>query len=216
LGQGPRKLFSASLTDLATTTTLSDTIDDPYRLIADDTSLYFDHRTSPAIYQLPTAGGTPVALVPGANPRAMVSHGGYLYWLDSNTFKLERVPVTGGAREPLVDSGGEGPMAAAGTALYWISTGQSSIMKWEIGSSKTQVLSKASEPFGAFAAITASSSTVYWVFGFDCAQVRQINSDGSGEALFAAGTNSSEWIGLTNSALFVMGGIGSHAYRADL
>lgn len=215
LGQGPRKLFSAPLTDLATSTTLTDTIDDPYRLIADEASLYYDHRTSPAIYQVPANGGTPVALVPGANPRAMVSHSGYLYWLDSTTDKLERVPTTGGAREPLVDSGGGGPMVAADTALYWISTGQNSIMKWELGSTKTQVLSKASEPLGAFAAIAASNSTVYWVFGFECGQVRQVNADGTSEALFAMGTNSSEWIGLTDSALFVMGGIGSHAYRAD-
>lgn len=215
LGQGPRRLFSAPLTDLATQTMLTDTIEDPYRLIADDTSLYYDHRTSPAIYQVPTTGGTPVELVPGARPRAMASHDGYLYWLDSATDKLERVSTAGGAREPLVDSGGGGPMVATDTAIYWISTGQSSIVKWEMGSSKTQVLSKGGEPFGAFAAITASSDTVYWVFGFGCGQVHRVNADGTGEALFAMGVNATDWIGLTDTALFVMGGIGSHAYRAE-
>lgn len=37
----------------------------------------------------------------------------------------------------------------------------------------------------------------------------------TGEALFSQGTNASEWLGVTDTALFVMGGIGSNVYRAE-
>ena len=215
LGEGPRRLFSAPLSDLATKTMLTDTIADPYRLIADDTSLYYDHRTAPAIYQVPIAGGTPVVLVPGAEPYSMVSHGGYLYWVDSKTSMLERVPTAGGPREPLIDSGNGGKLAVTDDAVYWINVAPDSIVKWEMGATKTQVLSKTVETFGGDQAIAVSGNTVYWVFGFRCGELHQVNTDGTGEAFLAQGTNASEWIGVTDTALFVMGGIGSNVYRAE-
>jgi hypothetical protein len=215
LGQGPRRLFSAPLTDLTMQTMLTDTIDDPYKLVADDAFLYYDHRTAPAIYQVPIAGGTPVKLVPDATPSAMVGRGGYLYWLDSKTRKLERVPVGGGPREPLVDMSDGSSMVATDTAIYWIGAGPDAIVKWEMGATKTQLLSKKVKVFGSDQALAVSGNTVYWVFGFGCSELYQVNTDGTGEALFARGMNASEWIGVTETAVFVMGGIGSHAYRAE-
>jgi len=216
LSQEPaRKLFSAPLTDLATLTTLAEGIEDPYRLEADDTALYYDHRQVSSIFQVPVTGGTPVELVPGADPIRMVSHGGYLYWLDRDTEQLERVPVGGGPREPLIAIHDGGPMTATDTAIYWIDVAANTIVKWEMGATKTQVLSKTVDSFGGYEALAVSGNTVFWVFGFNCGEVHQVNDDGTGEALFSRGTNASEWLGVTNTALFVMGGIGSNVYRAE-
>lgn len=145
----------------------------------------------------------------------MVSHGGYLYWLDRETAQLERVPVGGGPREPLIAVQYGGAMTATDTAIYWIDVGANTIVKWEMGAANTQVLSKTVESFGGYQALAVSGSTVFWVFGFDCGEVHQVNVDGTGEALFSQGTNASEWLGVTDTALFVMGGIGSNVYRAE-
>jgi len=216
LSQEPaRKLFSAPLTDLATLTTLAEGIENPYRLVADDTALYYDHRQVSSIYQVPVGGGTPVELVPGASPISMVSHGGYLYWLDRDTVQLERVPVGGGPREALIAINQGGPMTATDTAIYWIDVAANTIVKWETGAIKTQVLSDTVDSFGDYQALAVSGDTVFWVFGFNCGEVHQVNVDGTGEALFSQGTNASEWLGVTDTALFVMGGIGSNVYRAE-
>lgn len=216
LSQEPtRKLFSAPLTDLATLTTLAEAIDDPYRLVADDTALYYDHRQVSSIFQVPLTGGTPVELVPGADPIRMISHGGYLYWLDRDSEQLERVPVGGGPREPLIATEGGGPIAATDTAIYWIDAAANAVVRWEIGATKTQVLSKTVETFGGYDALAVSENTVFWVFGFNCGEIHQVNIDGTGEMLFSQGTNAVEWLGVTDTALFVMGGIGSNVYRGD-
>lgn len=72
----------------------------------------------------------------------MVSHGGYLYWLDRDTEQLERVPVGGGPREPLIAINGGGAMTATDAAIYWIDAAANTVVRWEMGATKTQVLSK--------------------------------------------------------------------------
>jgi hypothetical protein len=207
-----RKLFSASLADLATSTTLADGIENPYFLAADDTALYFDRQQASSIFQVPITGGTPVELVPGGRPQGMVSVGGYLYWLDSDTKQLERVPVGGGPREPLVPIHYGGPMTATDTAIYWIDITADTIVKWDMGATKTQVLSKSIDTFSTSQALAVSGKTVFWAFGFDCGEVHQVNDDGTAEALFTQGTYDVQWLGVTDSALFVLGESG--LYRA--
>lgn len=77
------------------------------------------------------------------------------------------------------------------------------------------MLSETVESFGSDQALAVSGNTVFWVFGFGCVEVYQVNVDGTGEAPFSQGTNASEWLGVTDTALFVMGGIGSNVYRAE-
>ena len=208
-----RKLFSAPLTDLATLTTLADGIEDPYKLVADETALYYDRRQNPSIFQVPITGGAPVELVPGAEPRSMISRGGYLYWIDSKTQKLERVPVTGGPREPLIAVASGGPMTATDTAIYWLDSGTSSVEKWEMGATKSQTLSKSLEVFGSSEALAVSGNTVFWAYGYTCGYVYSVQTDGTGQALLAQGIFDTSWIGVTDQAVFVLGGDGM--YRAD-
>ena len=208
-----RKLFSAPLTDLATLTTLADGIESPHMLRADDTALYYVTGDVPSIFQVPITGGTPVELVPGGDPIDMISHGGHLYWLDSETDQLERVPIGGGPREPLVAVNYGGPMVATDTAIYWIGITAGTIEKWEMGATESLVLSETIEVFGSYQSLAVSGSTVFWVFGYPCGQVHQVQDDGTAEALFSQGTTSPEWVGATDTALFVLGESG--LYRAE-
>src|SRR6185436_14014854 len=96
-------LLSAPLDDLATVTTLSEAVRVPDNFTADDSNVYIDdhHDFDKIIFKVPLAGGPPVMLAAGNPLGGMLSHDGYLYWLDSSAHKLERVAVTGGAVEPL-------------------------------------------------------------------------------------------------------------------
>jgi hypothetical protein len=207
-------LVSASLADLATIKTLAEGVAEPQQFVADDAALYFDRREpTPSIFKLANTGGTPEELVPGAEPLGMISHQGNLYWLDFNTEQLERVPVAGGARQKLAEVFFGGPMAAAGNAVYWADTSLNTVEKWEEGAQTTQKLATASSPFDSPEYLAVEGSTVYWVLGFICGEVHQVQTDGSGAALYTQGTDSADWVGLAPGALFVMGRGG--LYRAE-
>lgn len=208
-----RKLFSAPITDLATQTTLADGIESPYLLVADETSLYYDGPENTSIFQVPLTGGTPVELVPGAEPHGMITRGGFLYWIDRVTKKLERVPAAGGPREPLLTVHYGGPMAATDTAIFWIDTTAHSIEKWEMGATTSQVLTKTLVTFGDYQGLAVSGDTVFFAFGLGCGYVYSVKDDGTGEELFAPGVFDAKWVGATDSAVFVLGGTG--VYRAD-
>lgn len=56
-------------------------------------------------------------------------------------------------------------------------------------------------------------NTVYWVLGFICGEVHQVQTDGTGTALYTQGSDSGDWVGVAPGALFVLGRSG--LYRAD-
>ena len=214
LSQEPmRKLFSASITDVATLTTLAEGIENPYLLVADDTGLYFDRRQSSSIFKVPLAGGAPVELVPGGRPSGMVSANGFLYWIDSDTKHLERVPAAGGAREQVLPAPYGGPMVAVGTTLYWINRGPNTVDRWDEGAEKSQTLTKSMNLLATPNQLAVQGDTVFWAGGIVCGELHQVKTDGSGAALHARGTYGAEWVGVTDDAVFVLGN--GALYRAD-
>jgi hypothetical protein len=207
-------MVSAPLTDLATVTTLAESIAEPQQFVADDAALYFDRREpTSSIFKLAITGGTPEEIVPGGSPLGMISHAGNLYWLDFESGQLERVPVAGGARQKLAEVFFGGPMAAQGNAVYWADTSLNTIEKWEEGAKMTQNLNTANSPFDSPENLAVDGNDVYWVLGFTCGEVHQVHADGSGSALFAQGSDSADWVGVAPGALFVLGRSG--LYRAD-
>jgi hypothetical protein len=214
LSQEPmRKLFSAPVADVSTLTTLAEGIENPYRLVADDTGLYFDRRQNPSIFKVPLAGGAPVELVPGGRPNGMVAANGFLYWIDSATEHLERVPVAGGPREQLVPAPYGGPMVAVGTTLYWINRGPNTVDRWDPGATKAQTLTKSTNLLATPFQLAVGGDTVFWVGGIVCGELNRVNTDGTGAGLYARGTNGAEWVGMTDDAVFVLGD--GALYRAD-
>lgn len=212
LGGATAKLLSAPLTDLATTTTLAESLSDPQLFVADDTGVYFDRREPNAIWKVPLAGGAPIELVPGALPLGMISNGGNLYWLEFATNRLQRVPAAGGAPQQLAEVFFGGPMAAAGTTVFWADTSGGSINKWEEGSTVIDVLATSNSAFTLPNYIAVAGKTVYWSLGSNCSEVHQVQTDGTGSALFTQGMYGAKWITVVDGALFAIGRDG--LYRA--
>ncbi|HET7541810.1 MAG TPA: hypothetical protein VFK05_18170 [Polyangiaceae bacterium] len=67
--------------------------------------------------------------------------------------------------------------------------------------------------FGSYEALAVSGNTVFWRYGYNCGYVYSVQTDGSGEALLSQGIYSPEWIGVTDTVVFVLGGDG--LYRLD-
>jgi hypothetical protein len=90
--------------------------------VVEEPTLYARDTDGMRIVQVSTAGGTPTTFVEPAQPMAMLLHGGFLYYSDFTTNRVQRVPVAGGSPTPVSPAANLQPngIATDGTTLFWI------------------------------------------------------------------------------------------------
>lgn len=208
------RLLAAPAMSLSTSAVLAENIRLPGVLTLDATNVYYDQSEPQAIWKVPLAGGgAPEALVPSGHPLGMISHDDALYWLDFETTQLERVARDGGARDPLADVFFGGPMAAAGASVFWADTSLGTINQWRDGAAAIDVLLDASSSDDRPAAIAVSGDTVYWLQGFGCVELWQVQTNGTGARRTAVGFSDAAWLAANESHVFVVGR--DSVYRVD-
>lgn len=84
--------------------------------VVDDEASYWWEYDTRIVYRLLHTGGDPVELLTDAIPNGMMSHEGFLYFIDDG---LERIPTSGGDVETLDNDGFEALFGADGADIYY-------------------------------------------------------------------------------------------------
>lgn len=156
---------------------------------------------APAIWSAPLTGGAGMPLVPGGQPTGMVVEGGYLYWTDFQTHKLERVPVAGGAREALVPVSFGGGMSAGFGGFYWAGpTGQ--LYRWKPGGEEEHVF-LATTGHGAKTPVPVDGGAYFGAGGFACQELYYLPLAGKPELLLSGFQEFTRVVGITAEHLYV-------------
>ena len=171
------KLVSAPLSDLSTTKVVVSG-SSVTEIEADATHAYYGTRNPANLYRVALSGEAPAEmLVPDGVTLGAVLNGGFLYWTDEVTSRLERVPRAGGPREKLSEVFLGGPMVGDDDAVYW-GDHMKGLEKW---SERTGRVSLAE---GDPERLALSDGVLYWLDQHDrfrggFASVRSIKVDGT-------------------------------------
>ncbi|HEX8794314.1 MAG TPA: hypothetical protein VF765_25395, partial [Polyangiaceae bacterium] len=140
-----------------TQTVVASSLDSPFDVTLDATSLYWIDTSGLSIMQMPKAGGTPVTVaVPGGYISGIAVDSSSVYWTDPSSATVEKAPLGGGAVTTLFSSAAPGDIAVDATSVYW--AWQSGVSMGPLGGGTQTTLAGASQPAG----IAVDATFVYW------------------------------------------------------
>jgi hypothetical protein len=116
-----------------TVTTLVSSLDQPWYIVVDSTSLYWNDQNDGTLLKAPLAGGTPTTLAghpntddlsaPVATPVGLALDAKNVYWANSGNATVMSVPIGGGAPVTIAHGASISAFAADSANLYWVNAG---------------------------------------------------------------------------------------------
>ena len=142
-------------------TVFGDAPEDVWKLLLDDTHVYWIHRDDGRIVRQLKTGGSPETLVTGeVEISALAIDDSHVYWSNFTTNQIKRIAKTGGDAELLADEQA-GPISIAvdDTHVYWSNQSNQALMRAPKGGGASEVFVNRAE---ATLSIAIDETHVYW------------------------------------------------------
>jgi hypothetical protein len=174
--------------------------------VVDDEASYWWEYDTRTIYRLSHAGGEAQALLADVIPNGLLSHGGFLYYIDSSLF---RIAVSGGEPEMLLYDGGfEAKFTADGADVYWADDNFNLINAYTPGAQRKRALASVYSTPGQ---PRVHAGQVYFTNWSDCSRLLTSNKDVNAELEYEVvvqGFRLAQVQGVTATHVFLTGSDG--------
>jgi hypothetical protein len=203
-GYEPVDLVTADVTSPDDQTVLLEGRGQVRSFAADGEATYwweYDNRT---VFRM-VHGGEPAEFLPDTIPNGIMSHGGFVYFLDDG---LRRVPTSGGTPELLDDDGFEALFGADGDDIYWSDDNFNTTRVYNVATKKSWPL--ASFVDGSPGQPRGLAGKAYFTDGAECSRLLTSN-DGNEQWAYEVvtqGLHRAQVHAVTEAHVFLIGADG--------